>query len=103
MATPRAARAKTTSELGHESPTRSQLVPGCTITSELYVILEAHDIDEDEASNDAAERLNAIRVRGCRVPEEHDQCCHPVGVVRPGLGEQVEKRSCDERLMEDLE
>ena len=60
MATPRAARAKTTPELGHESPTRGQLVPGCTITSELYVILEAHDIDEDEASNDAAERLNAM-------------------------------------------
>ena len=60
MATPRAARAKTASELGRESPTRGQLVPGCTITSELYVILEAHDIDEDEASNDAAERLNAM-------------------------------------------
>ena len=35
MATPRAATAKTTSELGHESPTRGQLVPGCTITSEV--------------------------------------------------------------------
>ncbi len=60
METPRAARAKTTSELGHESPPRSQLVPGCTMTSELYVILEARDIDEDEASNDAAERLNTM-------------------------------------------
>ncbi len=60
MATPRAVRAKTTSEMGQDSPTRGQLVPGCTITSELYVILEAHDIDEDEASNDAAEWLNAM-------------------------------------------
>ena len=60
MATPRAGRAKTTSEMGQESPTRGQLVPGCTITSELYVILEAHDIDEDEASNVAADRLNTM-------------------------------------------
>ena len=103
MATPRAVRAKTTSELGHESPTRGQLVPGCTITSELYVILEASDIDEDEASNDAAETLNAMGHDFCRVPEEHDECCHPVGVVHPGHGDQVEKRSCDERLKEDLE
>ena len=58
MATPRATRAKTTSVWGHESPTPGQLVPGCAITSELYGILEAQDIDEDEASNDAAEKLN---------------------------------------------
>ena len=57
IATPRATRAKAMSEMGQ---TRGQLGPGCTITSELYVILEAHDIDEDEASNDAAERLNAM-------------------------------------------
>ena len=31
------------------------------------------------------------------------ECCYPIGVVRPGLGEQVEKRSCEERLKEDLE
>jgi hypothetical protein len=37
--------------MGQEPLTRGQLGPGCTITSELYVILEAHDIDEDEASN----------------------------------------------------
>ncbi len=35
---PRVTRAKTTSELGRESPTQSQLVPGCTITPELYSI-----------------------------------------------------------------
>ena len=73
IATPRATRAKTTSEMGQESPTRGQLVPGCTITSELYVILEAHDIDEDEASNVAADRLNAMgHELDCRVPEAHD-------------------------------
>ena len=60
IATPRATRAKTTSEMGQEPLTRGQLGPGCTITSELHVILEAQDIDEDEASNDAAERLNAM-------------------------------------------
>ena len=31
IATPRVTRAKTTSELGRESPTQSQLVPGCAI------------------------------------------------------------------------
>ncbi len=39
---------------------RGQLGLGCTSTSELKVILEAHDIDEDEASYVAADRLNAM-------------------------------------------
>ena len=51
MATPRAVKAKTTSELGRESPTSAQPAPGCVITSELYGILEAQEIEEDEASN----------------------------------------------------
>ena len=105
MATPRAARAKTTSELGHESPTRGQLVPGWTITSELYVILEAQDIDEDEASNDAAERLNAMghELEVAGYPKNMTDAAIQLEFVRPGLGEQVEKRNCEERLKEDLE
>ena len=105
MATPRAGRAKTTSEMGQESPTRGQLVPGCTITSELYVILEAQDIDEDEASNDAAERLNAMghELEVAGYPKNMTDAAIQFGVVRQGLGEQMEKRSCEERLKEDLE
>ena len=48
---PKVTRAKTTSELGRESPTSAQPAPGCVITSELYGILEAQEIEEDEASN----------------------------------------------------
>ncbi len=62
MTTPRATRAKTTSELGRLEllTSRQQAGPasGCLISSELYEILEAQEIDEEEASNDAAERLN---------------------------------------------
>ncbi len=59
MATPRAVKAKTTSELGRESPTSAQPAPGCVITCELYGILGAQEIEEDEASNEAVEKLNA--------------------------------------------
>ena len=71
IATPRVTRAKTTSELGHESPTQSQLVPGWAITSELYSILETNDIDVDEISSAAIERLNAmgLELRGAGYAE----------------------------------
>ena len=71
IATPRVTRAKTISELGHESPTQGQLGPGCAITSELYSILETNDIDVDEISSTAIERLNAmgLELRGAGYAE----------------------------------
>ena len=69
--TPRVTRAKTTSELGRESPTQSQLGPGCAITSELYSMLETNDIDVDEISSVAIEKLNAmgLELRGAGYAE----------------------------------
>ena len=46
--------------LERNSPTQGQLVPGCTVTFELYSFLEKNDIDIDEISSAAIDRLNAM-------------------------------------------
>ena len=97
MTTPRAARAKTTSELGRlELPTsRQQAGPasGCLISSELYEILEAQEIDEDEASNDAAARLNTTGHELFSAGYSRNATD-----VRPRPGDQVERRDCEGRF-----
>ena len=47
---------------GATSPTPSQLGPGCAVTSELYSFLETNDLDVDEVSAVAIDRLNAMDI-----------------------------------------
>ncbi len=105
MATPKATRAKTTSVLGHEPPTPDQLVPGCTITSELYGILEVQDIDEDEASNDAAKRLNNTghELQNAGYPRHITSAVIQLEWYVRDLVIMWKDRGCDERLEEYLE
>jgi hypothetical protein len=92
--------AKATSEPGREFPVIAQQESGCTITSQLYGLVEMREVDVDEASVAAEERLNnlgheLLRVGSFRRPGERSTAD---GVVHTQFFCSVEEGSCCQRF-----